>query len=101
MAEVTLKKKITLKKTTIKESKHKISIDDIKDIKVQEIKVIKKTGIYKLVKEDKISAITILNPKKITGYKLKGKNKKVMITGDAYDRSMQITAWRYAKNATN
>ena len=71
-----LKKKITLKKTTIKESKHKISIDDIKDIKVQEIKVIKKTGIYKLVKEDKISAITILNPKKITGYKLKGKNKK-------------------------
>ena len=71
-----LKKKITLKKTTIKESKHKISIDDIKDIKVQEIKVIKKTGIYKLVKEDKINAITILNPKKITGYKLKGKNKK-------------------------
>ena len=71
-----LKKKITLKKTTIKESKHKISIDDIKDIKVQEIKVIKKTGIYKLVKEDKISAITILNPKQITGYKLKGKNKK-------------------------
>ena len=71
-----LKKKVTLKKTTIKESKHKISIDDIKDIKVQEIKVIKKTGIYKLVKEDKINAITILNPKQITGYKLKRKNKK-------------------------
>ncbi len=31
-------------------------------------------------------------------FTVKGKNKKVMITGDAYDRSMQITAWRYAKN---
>ncbi len=29
-------------------------------------------------------------------FTIKGKNKKVMVTGDAYGRSMQITAWRYA-----
>lgn len=26
-----------------------------------------------------------------------GNDKKAMITGDAYGRTMQITAWRYAK----
>ncbi len=30
-------------------------------------------------------------------FTVKGKEKKVMITGDAYGRSMQVTAWRYAK----
>ena len=30
-------------------------------------------------------------------FTIKGKEKKVMITGDAYGRSMQVTAWRYAK----
>lgn len=28
-------------------------------------------------------------------FTVKGKNKKVMFTGDAYGRTMQITAWRY------
>ncbi len=30
-------------------------------------------------------------------FTIQGENKKVMITGDAYGRSMQITAWRYKK----
>ena len=30
-------------------------------------------------------------------FTIKGKNKKAMITGDAYGRSLQLTAWRYAK----
>lgn len=33
-------------------------------------------------------------------FTIKGENKKVMITGDAYGRSMQITAWRYKKKLT-
>ncbi len=28
-------------------------------------------------------------------FTVKGKNKKIMFTGDAYGRTMQITAWRY------
>lgn len=31
-------------------------------------------------------------------FTVQGKNKKVMFTGDAYGRSMQVTAWRYKKN---
>ncbi len=31
-------------------------------------------------------------------FTVKGKNKKVMFTGDAYGRTMQITAWRYKGN---
>jgi len=31
-------------------------------------------------------------------FTVKGKNKKAMITGDAYHRSMQMTVWRYHKN---
>lgn len=31
-------------------------------------------------------------------FTVEGKNKKAMFTGDAYGRSMQITAWRYKKN---
>ena len=30
-------------------------------------------------------------------FTVQGKNKKIMITGDAYMRSMQVTAWRYAR----
>ena len=30
-------------------------------------------------------------------FTIKGKERKIMITGDAYGRSMQVTAWRYAK----
>ena len=29
-------------------------------------------------------------------FTVSGKNKRAMITGDAYGRSMQVTAWRYA-----
>ncbi len=67
--------KISLKKDGLKKSKNKINIDDIKDIKVTEIKPKKKSyNKYKIEKTDKTIAITILNPNKITGYKLKGKN---------------------------
>lgn len=74
-----LKHKVTLKKEGIKEKKQKIYLDDVKDIKVTEIKN-KKTGKYKIAKEDKIIAITILEPKDIVGYKLKGKSKDGGIT---------------------
>ena len=30
-------------------------------------------------------------------FTVEGKDKKVMITGDAFRRNMEITAWRYAK----
>lgn len=74
-----LNNKVSLKKQGIKENKRKIYLDDVKNIKVTEIKN-KKTGIYKVFKDDSISAITILNPKKITGYKLKGKSKDDKLT---------------------
>ncbi len=74
-----LNNKVSLKKQGIKENKRKIYLDDVKNIKVKEIKN-KKTGIYKVFKDDAISAITILNPKKITGYKLKGKSKDDKLT---------------------
>lgn len=75
-----LKKKITLKKTGLKEYKHKINIDDIKNIKVKEIKNVKKTGKFKVFKTNKISAITVFKPESIMGYKLKGMNKKTDIS---------------------
>ena len=31
-------------------------------------------------------------------FTVQGKNKKAMITGDAYNRSMQVTAWRYYRD---
>lgn len=70
-----LKNKVTLEKKGIKNKKNKIFIDDVKDIKVTEIKNIKKTGKYKIARTEDIKAVTILNPKGITGYKLRGKNK--------------------------
>lgn len=74
-----LEHKVALKKEGIKEKKQKIYLDDVKDIKVTEIKN-KKTGKYKILKEDKIVAITILEPKNIVGYKLKGKSKDGGVT---------------------
>lgn len=78
-----IKKKLKLEKNGLKENKYKINIDDIKNIKVTEItnddkKVlkIKNTNKYKLDKEDKIVAVTMLNPQKIKGYKLRGKTKE-------------------------
>ena len=74
-----LTKKVKLEKKGIKgikEKKNKIFIDDIKNIKVTEVKDIKKTGIYKIFRTKDINAITVLDPKLITGYKLKGKAKE-------------------------
>lgn len=74
-----MSKKLVLNKDGIKKTKKKISLDDIKDIKVTEIKN-NKNDSYKLIKEDKLVAITILEPKKIFGYKLKGKSKSANTT---------------------
>lgn len=74
-----MSKKLVLNKDGIKKTKKKISLDDIKDIKVTEIKN-NKNDSYKLIKEDKLVAITILEPRKIFGYKLKGKSKSANTT---------------------
>ena len=66
--------KVKLEKSGIKKNKRKIITDDIKDIKVSEISSNKPTGRYKLSNDDKIRAITVLNPKLVSGYKLKGNN---------------------------
>ena len=71
-----LTKKVKLEKKGIKEKKNKIFLDDVKNIKVTEVKDIKKTGIYKIFRTKDINAITVLDPKLITGYKLKGKAKE-------------------------
>lgn len=71
-----LKNKVKIDKTGIKENKNRIYIDDIKDIKVTEVKQVKKTGVYKVFRNDDIRAITVLDPRFIKGYKLKGKNNQ-------------------------
>ena len=80
-----LNNKVSLKKNGLKR-KNNIYVDDIKDIKVTEIK--EKNGTYKLFKENKINAVTILDPKLINGYKLKGKSKtittKILIVKDDF-----------------
>lgn len=97
-----LRKKMILKKGGMKKSGFKISMDDVKNIKVTEIKedekdtleeketqkkVTKKetkketkNTVYKLSLEEKLVAITIFDPKKLEGYKLKGRNKDGDIT---------------------
>lgn len=70
-----LNKRVKLTKKSIGKSKKEIDLDDIKNIKVVEIKEIKKTGKYKLQREEKTNAVTIFNPTNISGYKLRGKNK--------------------------
>lgn len=93
-----LRKKMILKKGGMKKSGFKISMDDVKNIKVTEIKEDKKDAVeeketpkkvtkketkntvYKLLLEEKLVAITIFNPKKLEGYKLKGRNKDGDIT---------------------
>lgn len=97
-----LRKKMILKKGGMKKSGFKISLDDVKNIKVTEIKedekdvleekktpkkVTKKetkketkNTVYKLSLEEKLVAITIFDPKKLEGYKLKGRNKDGDIT---------------------
>ncbi len=67
--------KVKLNKEGIKKHKNKIITDEIKNIKVTEIKNVKPTGKYKVFKDDKIIAITMLNCKNIKGYKLRGKSK--------------------------
>lgn len=97
-----LRKKMILKKGGMKKSGFKISMDDVKNIKVTEIKEDKKDDVeekktqkkvtkketkketkntvYKLSLEEKLVAITIFDPKKLEGYKLKGRNKDGDIT---------------------
>ena len=93
-----LRKKMILKKGGMKKSGFKISMDDVKNIKVTEIKEDKKdvveeketsknvtkkenkNAVYKLSLEEKLVAITIFDPKKLEGYKLKGRNKDGDIT---------------------
>ena len=70
-----LNKRVKLTKNSIGKNKREIDLDDIKNIKVVEIKEIKKTGKYKLQREEKTNAVTIFNPTNISGYKLRGKNK--------------------------
>lgn len=89
-----LKHKIILKKEGIRKTGKKISLDDIKNIKVTEIKENKK-DCYKLIKEERLVAITVLNPLKITGYKLKGKSKdggltKIMIVKPEFSCKIAI-----------
>lgn len=97
-----LRKKLILKKGGMKKSGFKISMDDVKNIKVTEIKEDKKdtleeketqkkvtkketkketkNTVYKLSLEEKLVAITVFDPKKLEGYKLKGRNKDGDIT---------------------
>lgn len=89
-----LKHKIILKKEGIRKTGKKISLDDVKNIKVTEIKE-KKKDCYKLIKEERLVAITVLNPLKITGYKLKGKSKdggltKIMIVKPEFSCKIAI-----------
>ena len=65
-----------LEKNGIKKRKNNINFDDVKDIRVKEVKVIKKTGNYKLNKFNEVISKTILDPKSIFGYKLKSKGNK-------------------------
>ena len=80
-----LNNKISLERHGLKR-KNDIYVDDIKDIKVIEIK--EKNGAYKLFKENKINAVTIFDPKIISGYKLKGKSKnattKILIVKEEF-----------------
>lgn len=90
-----LKHKIALNKNGIKGNKNKIDISDIKNIKVTEIKPVKKTGKYKVSRIEDIKAITILDPNLIVGYKLKGKSKdnninKILIVKPAFIKKIAI-----------
>ena len=90
-----LKNKVKIEKKGIKENKNKIYIDDIKNIKVTEIKQVRKTGNYKISRNEEIKAITILNPHLISGYKLKGKNgsnsvNKILIVKDSFIKKIAL-----------
>ena len=90
-----LNKKVKLNKSGIKKNKNKIYIDDVKNIKVTEVKQTKKTGVYKLFKDDAIRAITVLSPKNITGHKLKGKSSsnnlnKILIVKESFVKKIAL-----------
>lgn len=90
-----LNKKVKLNKSGIKKNKNKIYLDDVKNIKVTEVKQTKKTGVYKLFKDDAIRAITVLSPKNITGYKLKGKSSsnnlnKILIVKESFVKKIAL-----------
>ena len=86
-----IKKHVKLEKTGVKKQKNKIYVDDIKNIKVTEIKNVSKTGKYILIKDDVTRAITIFNPKKINGYKLRGKasnTNKIIVVKKSFATSI-------------
>ncbi len=90
-----LNKKVKITKEGLKKSKNKIRMDDVKNIKVTEVKNIKPTGKFKIVNEQKINAITILNPKYIIGYKLRGKSNgnnsnKIIIVKNEFIKKMVL-----------
>ena len=90
-----IKHKVTLNKKGIKGSKNKIDVSDIKNIKVTEIKPVKKTGKYIVYKAEDIKTITVLEPKHIVGYKLKGKSKdnsvnKILIVKPSFIKKVAI-----------
>jgi tRNA (guanine37-N1)-methyltransferase len=90
-----LENKVKLERSGLKKNKNKIYVDDIKNIKVTEVKQVKKTGIYKVSRDDKIRAITILNPSMITGYKLKGKNSsnsvnKILVVKNSFIKKVAL-----------
>lgn len=87
-------KKLVLNKDGIRKTKNKISLDDVKNIKVTEIKS-NKNDTYALVKNQRLVAITIFNPINIFGYKLKGKSKgehttKILIVKPAFYNKIAI-----------
>lgn len=89
-----LNNKVILKKDGLRQNRKKINLDDVKNIKVTEVKN-KKTGVYKIIREEKIIAITILNPVNIAGYKLKGKSKdggltKILIVKDSFAKKIAM-----------
>ncbi len=89
-------KKIKLDKNGYKQKKNQIELDDIKDIKVVEVEDKKtKTGIYKLNRTEDIKAITLLKPKSLVGYKLRGKTKaksveKILIVKSSFIKKAAI-----------
>ena len=90
-----IKHKVTLNKKGIKGSKNKIDVSDIINIKVTEIKPVKKTGKYIVYKAEDIKTITVLDPKHIVGYKLKGKSKdnsvnKILIVKPSFIKKVAI-----------
>ncbi len=101
-----LKNKLKIDKSGIRENKNRISLDDIKDIKVTEIKKVKKTYKYKVVRNEEIRAITVFKPSLIEGYRLKGKSNsnnvnKILIVKDTFIKKIAMKNVRKKINILN